>query len=59
MKLCKTSGKRGDGALRRLSFSLIVLGALSAEAVNFPVGTYLLKGTLKDWQKRYLPRPPP
>jgi hypothetical protein len=30
------------------------LGAWSAVAANFPVGTHLYKGTLKDWQNKVL-----
>ena len=32
----------------------VVLAALNAVAVNFPVGTHLVKGTLKDWQNKVL-----
>ena len=32
----------------------VVLAALNAVAVNFPVGTHLVKGTLKDWQNNVL-----
>ena len=54
MKPYETSRKRGGGALRRLSYALIALGAWSAWAANFPVGTHLIKGTLKDWQNKVL-----
>ena len=32
----------------------VVLAALNAVAANFPVGTHLVKGTLKDWQNKVL-----
>ena len=32
----------------------VVLAALNAVAVNFPLGTHLYKGTLKDWQNKVL-----
>ena len=32
----------------------VVLAALNAVAANFPVGTHLVKGTLKDWQNNVL-----
>ena len=31
-----------------------VFAVLNAAAVNFPVGTHLIKGTLKDWQNKVL-----
>ena len=31
-----------------------VFAVLNAAAVNFPVGTHLVKGTLKDWQNKVL-----
>ena len=38
--------------------SMAALGAMAlftaAGAVNFPVGTHLVKGTLKDWQNKVL-----
>ena len=33
---------------------LLPLAAMNAAAVNFPVGTHLIKGTLKDWQNKVL-----
>ena len=33
---------------------LLSLVALDAAAANFPVGTHLIKGTLKDWQNKVL-----
>ena len=33
---------------------LLSLAAMNAAAVNFPVGTHLIKGTLKDWQNKVL-----
>ena len=33
---------------------LLPLAAMNAAAVNFPVGTHLVKGTLKDWQNKVL-----
>ena len=33
---------------------LLPLAAMSAAAANFPVGTHLIKGTLKDWESRVL-----
>jgi hypothetical protein len=47
------------GALWRLtkSASLLLLSFAAmnaAAAVNFPVGTHLIKGTLKDWQNKVL-----
>jgi hypothetical protein len=32
----------------------VVLAALNAVAANFPVGTHLVKGTLKDWKNKVL-----
>ena len=32
----------------------VVFAALNAVAANFPVGTHLVKGTLKDWQNNVL-----
>ena len=32
----------------------VVLAALNAVAANFPLGTHLVKGTLKDWQNNVL-----
>ena len=32
----------------------VVLAALNAVAANFPIGTHLVKGTLKDWQNKVL-----
>ena len=38
-----------------LTFLLAVLGTASVfAAVNFPIGTHLVKGTLKDWQNKVL-----
>ena len=38
-----------------LTFLLAVLGTASVfAAVNFPLGTHLVKGTLKDWQNKVL-----
>ena len=33
---------------------LLPLAAMNVAAVNFPVGTHLIKGTLKDWQNKVL-----
>ena len=33
---------------------LLPLAAMSAAAANFPVGTHLIKGTLKDWNNKVL-----
>ena len=33
---------------------LLSLAVLNAAAANFPVGTHLVKGTLKDWQNKVL-----
>ena len=44
--------------LDKLAASLLMLAAMSAgsaaAAANFPVGTHLVKGTLKDWQNKVL-----
>ena len=37
-----------------LSLTLAALTAASAAAANFPLGTHLVKGTLKDWQNKVL-----
>ena len=41
--------------IKNLAVLLLPLAAMSAAAaVNFPVGTHLVKGTLKDWQNKVL-----
>ena len=43
--------------LDKLAAALLMLAAMnagSAAAANFPVGTHLVKGTLKDWQNKVL-----
>ena len=41
--------------IKSLAVLLLPLAAMSvAAAVNFPVGTHLVKGTLKDWQNKVL-----
>ena len=35
-------------------FALLPLAAMNVAAANFPVGTHLIKGTLKDWQNKVL-----
>ena len=43
------------GRMTKLSVLLLLpLAAMNAAAVNFPVGTHLIKGTLKDWQNKVL-----
>ena len=52
MKLRQTSRNRGAGAFCRLSFALIALGAWSAwAAVNFPVGTHIVKGSVLGYDE--------
>ena len=41
--------------IKNLAVLLLPLAAMSvAAAANFPVGTHLIKGTLKDWQNKVL-----
>ena len=43
------------GRMTKLAVLLLLpLAAMNAAAVNFPVGTHLVKGTLKDWQNKVL-----
>ncbi|MBO7683597.1 MAG: hypothetical protein J6T51_02600 [Kiritimatiellae bacterium] len=35
-------------------FALLPLAAMNVAAANFPLGTHLVKGTLKDWQNKVL-----
>ena len=39
---------------RNLVTAILILAAAHAVAVNFPTGTHLVKGTLKDWQNNVL-----
>ena len=41
-------------ASKLVALLLLSLAATNAAAVNFPVGTHLIKGTLKDWQNKVL-----
>ena len=40
--------------MAKLAGLLLPLAAMNVAAVNFPVGTHLVKGTLKDWQNKVL-----
>ena len=43
------------GRMTKLAVLLLLpLAAMNVAAVNFPVGTHLVKGTLKDWQNKVL-----
>ena len=47
--------KKSSKLASSLTFLLAVLGTASVfAAVNFPLGTHLVKGTLKDWQNKVL-----
>ena len=47
--------KQSSKLASSLTFLLAVLGTASVfAAVNFPLGTHLVKGTLKDWQNKVL-----
>ncbi len=42
-----------NGSTKLAALLLLPLAAASvAAAANFPTGTHLVKGTLKDWQNR-------
>ena len=52
MELRQTSGKKGAGAFCRIAFALIALGAWPAwAAVNFPVGTHIVKGAVLGYDE--------
>ena len=47
--------KKRMNRIKNLAVLLLPLAAMSvAAAANFPVGTHLIKGTLKDWQNKVL-----
>ena len=54
------SGARAQTLIRAacafglLGFCTLLLLPLTAGAVNFPVGTHLVKGTVKDWENKVL-----
>ena len=52
MELRQTSGKKGAGAFCRIAFALIAIGAWPAwAAVNFPVGTHIVKGAVLGYDE--------
>ena len=40
--------------LKLTGLLLLSLAAMNVAAANFPLGTHLIKGTLKDWQNKVL-----
>ena len=45
----------GEKNMKKIGkFAALLLLPLAAGAANFPVGTHLIKGTLKDWQNKVL-----
>ena len=59
MKRNRQSLKRFFSSFHPFNFSTLLAAALcaatsAAAAANFPVGTHLIKGTLKDWQNKVL-----